>query len=151
MVCLGNICRSPLAEGILKNKLKNRSLSAVVDSAGTAAYHVGDSADPRSVEVALRNRIDITNHSGRQFIVTDFDRYDYIYAMDRHNFDDIIKKARTEKDRQKVSMLMNEIMPGKNIDVPDPYYGGKNGFDNVFDMIDKACDKIVTKLENQNT
>lgn len=150
MVCLGNICRSPLAEGILQSKIKAEGLNVEVHSAGTAAYHVGEPADPRSVRVAAKNKINLRGHIGRHFQVSDFDTYDMIYAMDRYNYDDILKKARNTSDQSKVKMLMNESYPGENISVPDPYFGGSSGFDDVFSMIDQACDVIVDKLKASN-
>jgi len=146
MVCLGNICRSPLAEGILRDKIEKQGIEAVVESAGTGDYHVGEPADPRSVEVASKNEIDINSHTARQIRVSDFDDYDFIYAMDKSNHQNILKLARSDKDRAKVKILMNEVMPGENQDVPDPYFGGKHGFDNVFKMIDLACDKISGRI-----
>ncbi len=147
MVCLGNICRSPLAEGILREKVKAAGLDVEVHSAGTAAYHVGESADQRSINVAMKNNINIRNHTGRQFQVSDFDDYDMVYAMDVSNYSDILGKARNDSDRAKVKMLMNELYPGQDIDVPDPYFGGSRGFDDVFSMIDKACDVIIDNLK----
>lgn len=150
MVCLGNICRSPLAAGILRDKFEKNGIDAQVDSAGTGNYHTGEGADPRSIDVATRNNIDIYSHAARQFRTTDFDDYDLIYAMDAANYQSILKLARNEADRKKVRMLMNEVLPNENMDIPDPYFGGKNGFDMVFDMIDKACDKITSRIiENQ--
>lgn len=146
MVCLGNICRSPLAEGILHEKITRFGLLAQVDSAGTGNYHEGESADPRSVAVAHKNNVNITHHTARQFRQSDFDTYNLIYVMDDLNFEHIIEKARNENDRAKVKMLMNELLPDENINVPDPYFGGKNGFDNVYEMIDRACDRIVKKM-----
>lgn len=146
MVCLGNICRSPLAEGILRDKIENSGISAIVHSSGTASYHAGDSADPRSVDVAQRNNIDISRHSAQQFKQSDFDTFDFIYAMDSSNYDNIVELAGNEIQKSKVKILMNEVVPGENLSVPDPYYGGKHGFDNVFEMIDQACDKIVENL-----
>lgn len=146
MVCLGNICRSPLAEGILKDKINKLGLDAKVDSAGTGNYHVGEPADPRSVEVAEKNDVNIKSHTARQFRQVDFDRYDLIYAMDTENYRNILALARNDEDRAKVKLLMNEVMPGQNVNVPDPYYGGKHGFDNVYKMIDLACDKITERI-----
>lgn len=146
MVCLGNICRSPLAEGILRNKIEKSKLNAQVDSAGTGNYHVGESADPRSVDVARKNDVNIYSHRARQFKQSDFDRYDLIYAMDTENYNNIVRLARNTNDKGKVKLLMNEVLPGENLSVPDPYFGGIHGFDNVFRMIDEACDKIVEKL-----
>jgi protein-tyrosine phosphatase len=147
MVCLGNICRSPLAEGVLRHKIEQHKLVAHVESCGTGDYHVGDAADSRSVAVAQKNNIDISRHVGRQFAISDFDDFDLIYTMDSHNHRNILSLARDEKDRAKVKMLMDEVLPGQHIEVPDPYYGGPNGFDNVYRMIDRACDKIVEKME----
>ncbi len=145
MVCLGNICRSPLAEGILKAKLPNTT-AVTVDSAGTAAYHLGKTPDPRSIAIARTHGIDITQLKGRQFEVKDFDDFDLIYAMDTSNFKHIIALSRTDEDRLKVNLILNELTPGEDLSVPDPYYGGDQGFKNVYDMLDKACDRILEKL-----
>ncbi|HWR94373.1 MAG TPA: low molecular weight protein-tyrosine-phosphatase [Flavobacterium sp.] len=144
MVCLGNICRSPLAEGILNSKLPNKIFS--VDSAGTGNWHVGHKPDQRSIAVAKKNKLDITNQKGRQFSINDFDTFDYIYVMDNSNYLDVIKLAKTEEHKQKVQLILNELFPGENVDVPDPYYGLENGFDTVFEMLDKTCDVIAKKL-----
>lgn len=144
MICLGNICRSPLAEGILKSKVNPEDVQ--VDSAGTGNWHVGNPPDPRSIEVAKKNKIDISRQVCRQFRKEDFDEYDLIYVMDNSNKEDILAMAETQDHRDKVKLLLNEIFPGENVDVPDPYYGGPIGFQNVFEMIEKACDKIATKL-----
>lgn len=144
MVCLGNICRSPLAEGILKNKTKN--LDVIVDSAGTANYHIGKNPDVRSIEIAKKHGIDIKNQIARQFTKHDFKNFDVIYAMDKQNYYDIIQQASSEFDKKKVKLILNEI----NLDidsVPDPYYGGENGFNKVYDMLDKACEKIMFNIE----
>lgn len=146
MVCLGNICRSPLAKGILKHKVSQSGLDIKVDSAGTAAYHAGEPPDYRSQEVAERNGVDLGNQRARKFEVRDFDRFDKIYVMDRSNFRDIMDMARNQDDRQKVEMIMNTIYPGENRQVPDPYYGGKDGFQQVFDMLDAACDQIIAEI-----
>ena len=144
MVCLGNICRSPLAEGILKSKLPKESFT--IDSAGTAAYHIGSLPDRRSVTIARQYGLDISNLRGRQFNVPDFDRFDLIYVMDNSNFQNVIKLARDENDRAKVKLIMNEVYPNQNHDVPDPYYGGDQGFKNVYQMLDEACDIIAKKV-----
>tara|TARA_B100000674_G_scaffold480192_1_gene479483 strand:- start:164 stop:610 length:447 start_codon:yes stop_codon:yes gene_type:complete len=144
MVCLGNICRSPLAEGILKNKAKH--LNVVVDSAGTANYHIGKNPDIRSIEIAKKHGIDIKNQIARQFTKNDFKNFDIIYAMDKQNYYDIIQQATSEFDKKKVKLILNEI--NTNIDsVPDPYYGGENGFNIVYEMLDKACKKIIFNIE----
>ncbi|MFY9242096.1 MAG: low molecular weight protein-tyrosine-phosphatase [Polaribacter sp.] len=144
MVCLGNICRSPLAEGILQSKINSDSI--FVDSAGTAAYHIGNLPDERSIEVASKNGINITNQRARKFTEKDFDEFDYIYAMDESNYQNILMLARNINDKDKVKMILNEIHPNLNKSVPDPYYGGKEGFKNVYNMLDKACVVIAKKL-----
>ena len=144
MVCLGNICRSPLAEGILKAKVD--PVKVYVDSAGTAAYHLGKGPDERSVKVAKEHGIDISLQRARQFKVSDFKTFDYIFVMDQANFDNVVSLASTEKEKKKVSFILNEITPELNSEVPDPYYGGEDGFKNVYDMLDIACDSINKKL-----
>lgn len=144
MVCLGNICRSPLAEGILKSKID--SSKVIVDSAGTGNWHVGKEPDTRSIEVGNKYKIDITDQRGRQFTKKDFDNFDLIYAMDNSNRDDILALAETDEQREKVKLILDEIFPGENVDVPDPYYGGDQGFEDVFQMLDQACESIVEKL-----
>ncbi|WP_072794743.1 low molecular weight protein-tyrosine-phosphatase [Algibacter luteus] len=144
MVCLGNICRSPLAEGILKSKLSN---NFVVDSAGTANYHVGSSPDKRSVAVARKHGLDISNLKGRQFDLSDFDTFDMIYVMDETNYQNVMKLARNPEDIAKVNMILNEVHKNKNFEVPDPYYGGDHGFENVYQMLNEACTIIANKLQ----
>ena len=144
MVCLGNICRSPLAEGILKSKLPTSGY--LVDSAGTGNYHIGQLPDPRSVAIAKEFSIDITDQRGRQFKVADFDNFDIIYAMDISNFRNILKLARNDNDHKKVKLILNEVYKNQDFDVPDPYSGGIEGFKNVFMMLDEACDIIVENL-----
>lgn len=144
MVCLGNICRSPLAEGILKSKLPESIY--LVDSAGTGDYHVGDTPDPRSLKTAEKYGLDITNQRGRQFNVSDFDAFDYIYVMDDSNFKNVVKLARNANDIAKVQYILNEIYPNQNHSVPDPYTGGIQGFDNTFKMLDEACTIVAQKL-----
>ncbi|GHC54683.1 low molecular weight protein-tyrosine-phosphatase [Ulvibacter litoralis] len=144
MVCLGNICRSPLAEGILKSKVDTSKVT--VDSAGTGHWHVGNSPDPRSIAVAKQNGIDISQQRGRQFSTQDFDTFDYIFVMDNSNKANVLQLARNEGDTKKVQLLLDFIFPNENVDVPDPYYGGTTGFDNVYKMIDEACEILVSKL-----
>ena len=145
MVCLGNICRSPLAEGILKSKLPPESF--IVDSAGTEGYHVGELPDGRSIEVARKYGIDITNQRSRKFRKTDFDKFDMIFAMDQSNYADIVALSENEEQHEKVRMILNELYPDENRNVPDPYYGGDQGFENVYKMLDEACEIIASKLE----
>jgi protein-tyrosine phosphatase len=147
MVCLGNICRSPLAEGILRHKLGQKGLNIEVDSAGTNNYHVGDHPDPRSIKKAKQYGINISKLVGRQFNISDFDRFDKIYVMDQSNYYDVISLARNEGDKKKVELILNSAFPGKNMPVPDPYYGGDDGFEKVYQLLDKACDVIVNSIE----
>jgi protein-tyrosine phosphatase len=145
MVCLGNICRSPLAEGILASKTKTPDL--IVDSAGTAGYHVGNPPDPRSVEVAARHGIDISGQRCRRFTQADFDEFDYIFAMDRENLYDLQGLARSKADLAKLSLLLQAADMAEE-EVPDPYYGGDDGFLHVFRMIDRATDQLLESLLN---
>lgn len=148
MVCLGNICRSPLAEGILKSKINTNKI--FVDSAGTGGWHVGELPDERSIKVAKNHHIDLTNQSCRKFTVSDFDNFDFIYVMDKSNYMDVISLARNEEDKTKVHYILNKTTLNEVLEVPDPYYGGDNGFENVFQMLDKACDIVADKLsENE--
>lgn len=146
MVCLGNICRSPLAEGILKTKAKENGLDWTVESAGTYGGHAGEKADRRSRKVALENGIDISDQRSRQFSIYDFENFDIIYAMDSNNEKDLIKMATSEEDKAKIKMIMNELKPGENINVPDPYYGDF-GFENVYEMLDETCTEIIKKYK----
>ncbi len=147
MVCLGNICRSPLAQGILEHKATSKNISIYVDSAGTSSFHVDEAPDYRSIQVARKYQIDISNQRGRQFTATDFDTFDWIFAMDISNFNNIISLARSESDKQKVSLILDVLYPGKNQSVPDPYYGGQDGFEHVYNLLDKACEKILESIE----
>ena len=144
MVCLGNICRSPLAEGILKSKIF--SFKTFVDSAGTGAYHVGEKPDKRSIAIANTNGIDISNQKARKFTVEDFDLFDIIYVMDNSNYKNVISLARNTQDSAKVKLILNEVFPSENLDVPDPYYGGEYGFKNVYNMLNEACDIVAKKI-----
>jgi protein-tyrosine phosphatase len=145
MVCLGNICRSPLAEGILASKLPKDKF--MVDSAGTGSWHVGHSPDARSIAIAKKYQLDISKQKGRQFKTNDFDTFDYIYVMDNSNYDDVIHLAKDEIQKAKVQIILNELYPNENVDVPDPYYGISNGFEMVYQMLDEACDSIAAKLK----
>jgi len=147
MVCLGNICRSPLAEGIMKEKLKKHGMKGYVDSAGTASYHIGEAPDRRSQEIARKYGIDITDQRARPFKKSDFENFDLIFAMDRQNYHNIIRLAESEKDREKVEMVLNRLYPGKNLEVPDPYYDGKEGFEHVFKLLDASCELIAKSLK----
>ncbi len=143
MICLGNICRSPLAEGILQSKVDSDTV--FVDSAGTAGYHVGNPPDKRSIAVAQKHGLDIRNQKCRKFSMQDFFEFDYIYVMDRSNFSDVASLASNQEETNKVKLLLSEVELGIK-EVPDPYYGGDDGFENVYQMIDKACEAIAKKL-----
>jgi protein-tyrosine phosphatase len=145
MVCLGNICRSPLAEGIMASKLPKDKFT--VDSAGTGSWHIGHAPDIRSISTAKKNKLDISKQKGRQFSTTDFEIYDYIYVMDKSNYDDVIKLAETSEQKNKVRIILNELYPDENVDVPDPYFGMPNGFEIVYNMLDEVCELIADKLK----
>lgn len=148
MVCLGNICRSPMAEGILRSKLDLEKFE--VDSAGTANYHVGYSPDPRAIKTAFEYDIDISSLRGRQLTATDFDRFDYIYAMDLSNLQNALRLAKNQSHRSKIKLILNELFPNENVEVPDPYYGSNRDFRQVFEMLNEACNKIAEKLNHDN-
>jgi len=149
MVCLGNICRSPLAEGILRHKVEQRQLAVEVKSSGTSNYHIGESADERMKAIARRHGVDISKHRASQFTVPDFDRFDRVYVMDGQNYRNVIRLARNDADRVKVQLIMNEVDPASDFDVPDPYYSGDDGFELVFRMLDEACEIIANNIEPQ--
>jgi protein-tyrosine phosphatase len=148
MVCLGNICRSPLAEGILTSKLPKDKF--LVDSAGTGSWHIGRQPDERSIAVAKKHNINISKQRGRQFTKSDFETFDYIYVMDNSNYQDVIYLADNEEQTKKVQLILNELFPNENVDVPDPYYGVANGFEVVFNMLDETCDIIAQKLTEKH-
>ena len=142
MVCLGNICRSPMAEGILRKKIEEAGLSYTIDSAGTGAWHAGEHPDRRAVMTAKKFGVDISKLIARKFTAKDFEKFDRIYVMDLANLRDVLSLARTETDRKKVQLLLDN-----NLEVPDPWYGGDEGFTEVFNMMDKACDTLLIKLK----
>jgi protein-tyrosine phosphatase len=146
MVCLGNICRSPMAQGILRKKIEESGLKVTVDSAGTGGWHAGEPADRRAVKTAKKFGIDISKLAARKFSAADFDAFDFIFVMDRENLREVLKLVRSEKDAEKVKLLLNAENPECNKDVPDPWYGGEEGFTDVFLMIEKACDAVLKSL-----
>lgn len=148
MVCLGNICRSPLAEGILASKLPSEHFT--VDSAGTGNYHIGKNPDSRSIDVAKLNGIDISKQKARQFTAQDFIDYDYIFAMDGSNYQNILALAPNSEAKEKVKLILNELFENENADVPDPYFGLENGFDIVYKMLDEVCDVVAENLKNKH-
>ena len=147
MVCLGNICRSPIADGLLRKKVLSNGLDVFVDSAGTADYHVGEKPDKRMRETAKSFGVSIDDLRARQFTVSDFDDFDLIYAMDSSNYDNIIELARNNEDKEKVRLILNESYPSQNLHVPDPYYGGGQGFIEVYNLLDEATDVILKKIQ----
>ena len=140
MVCLGNICRSPLAQGILNAKVNH--LNIEVNSAGTANYHIGYPPDPRSIEVGLKNKIDINKQIARQFSVNDFKVFSHIYVMDNNNHEDIILLASSMEEQLKINYILTN-----QENVPDPYYGGREGFDKCFSLLENACEHIANILK----
>jgi protein-tyrosine phosphatase len=147
MVCLGNICRSPLAEGILRVKAERAGLDIKIDSAGTSNYHLGSTPDKRTVSNAQKHAVDVSTLKARQFCVQDFDDFDHIFVMDSSNYADVLSIARNDADRKKVELILNRVYPGADMSVPDPYFGGEQGFENVFILLDKACDVIVSSIK----
>ena len=147
MVCLGNICRSPLAEGILRFATEKHKLNIFIDSAGTSNYHIGQHPDKRTTSNALQHGIDVSNLKARQFSISDFDDFDHIFVMDSSNYSDVISLARNSNDKQKVELILNRVYPNSNMAVPDPYFGGEQGFENVYILLDKACEVIAAALE----
>jgi protein-tyrosine phosphatase len=143
MVCLGNICRSPLAEGIMKTKLPENFF---VDSAGTISMHEGKHPDKRAIETAGNHDIDISNQKSRPITKADFDTFDKIYCMDIDVFEDVISKARNEEQRQKVALFLTAAGDHKNAEVPDPYWGDMKEFEDVFQLLDRGCDAIKNQI-----
>ncbi len=142
MVCLGNICRSPLAEGIMKHKIRERGLDWTVDSAGTGSWHTGELPDRRSIAKARQYGIDITDQRARQFHPADFEQFDRILVMDTQNRHDVLRLAQHDGHRTKVQLILDALHPGQERNVPDPYYDD-DGFEAVFQMLDAACDRIL--------
>jgi protein-tyrosine phosphatase len=144
MVCLGNICRSPLAEGILRSKT---DASVTIDSAGTGAWHAGQQPDKRSIEIARRKGIDISTQRARQFTIQDYSDFDLIYVMDRSNYANVLELAPDEKARQKVKLILEEVQNSPVSEVPDPYYGENDGFSHVFELLDNAWTVIAERIK----
>jgi protein-tyrosine phosphatase len=148
MVCLGNICRSPVADGLLRQKVKSAGLDIEVDSCGTAGYHIGDAPDSRSQANAKENGLDISMLRARQFQVSDFDSFDYIYCMDKSNLQNVLKLSRSTEDEKKVRLILEHTHPNQQKEVPDPYFGGEQGFQVVYNLLDTACDGIIHEIES---
>jgi len=143
MVCLGNICRSPLAEALLRTKVDPETV--LVDSAGLDSYHLGEAPCQSSQEVAKKHGLDISGLRARAFTTADFDKFDKIYIMDKLNWDLIQNFARNSEDLKKVDFILNEIFPGENMEVPDSYQKGQNAAELVYNMLDEATTAIANK------
>lgn len=148
MVCLGNICRSPIAEGAMRTKLSSHNIQGMVDSCGFEPYHAGDPPDHRAIKVAAEYNLDISGLEARLFKKEDFDRFDYIFVMDKRNYMDVSRMARSEADMKKVDYLMNLVYPDENIPVPDPYYGDMEDFRQTWAMTQQAADALISKIKN---
>jgi protein-tyrosine phosphatase len=147
MVCLGNICRSPMAKAILIKKLEEKNINWVeVDSAGTSDYHSGSNADQRTLDNGLKHGIDLSTHKARQFSHHDFSKFDRIYVMDTENYSDVLYLATNDEEAKKVILILDEISPGTNLSVPDPWFGAEKDFEKVFNLLYKACDIIAEKI-----
>lgn len=147
MVCLGNICRSPLAEGIMKTKLPE---GFFVDSVGTISMHEGEHPDKRAVKTADNHGVDISKQKSRPIVSSDFETFDKIYCMDHRVYEDVISKTKNDEQRQKISLFLDNAADRKNSEVPDPYWGDMNDFENVFQLLDKGCDAILNQLKTNN-
>ena len=145
-VCTGNICRSPLAEGILRDKLNKVNLPSEIDSCGFESFHVGDPPDTRAQTVARLRGIDISSHQARLFIYDDFETFDFIYAMDTSHYNNIMRLAKCDSDRSKVDYVLNVIHPGQNSGVQDPWYHDMKAFEKVYNQLEVACDHITHML-----
>lgn len=151
MVCLGNICRSPLAEGILQDKAFKAGLKWSVESAGTNSYHTGEPPHPLSQKVARLNGIDISQQRARRFTANDFEVYDKIYALAEDVLFEMKRIAGKKFDVTKTDLLMNELYPGENLEVPDPWYGPEPGYHQVYELISKACDAIIENYKTKKS
>ena len=147
MVCLGNICRSPLADGLLRKKVAETGLDVDVDSAGTAAFHVGNPPDVRMQATAKSMGCPIDDLRARQFTVQDYDQFDKIFVMDQSNLQNVLSLARSAEDEAKVELILNLSHPNQDLEVPDPYYGGDRGFQEVYQLLDEATDVLLNELK----
>lgn len=151
MVCLGNICRSPMAQGILENKIAEKGLDITVDSAGTSDYHIDQAPDHRAIKKSSEYGIDISNYRGRQINADDFKTFDRILVMDASNYENTLMVAEDKEDKSKVEMILNLSNPNSNMSVPDPYFGEEDGFENVYQLLDAACDVLIKEIENEQS
>ncbi len=148
-VCLGNICRSPLAEGVFRQKTIEQEVNHLfhIDSAGTASYHIGSLPDNRSMEVALKNGFELT-HKARSFSESDFSNFHYIIAMDKNNFNNI-KRLMPDDTNSKVLLMRHFDLLAKDGEVPDPYYGDIKDFEQVYDILDRSCEVMLGHLMDE--
>lgn len=149
MVCLGNICRSPMAQGILEQKVAKEGLDVTVDSAGTSDYHIDEEPDHRAIAKSKEYDIDISHFKGRQLQKEDFTEFDRILVMDTSNYNNALELTETDEEREKLQMILNLSQPNTNMSVPDPYFGGEEGFENVYRLLDAACDVLIEDLKNE--
>lgn len=146
MVCLGNICRSPLAEGILQQKVNNAGLSWKIDSAGTAGYHIGEQPHLLSQKIASLNNIDISGQQCRQFAREDMQLFDKIFVMDLDNYREVKRISGEAWDPDKVSLVLDVLYPGEDKEVPDPWYGTEKDYHFVYDLLNRASEKIIEQF-----
>ena len=149
MVCLGNICRSPIAEGVMRHKAEKNGLNWIIDSAGTESYHIGEAPHRHSQAICRANGIDISSQCARRFVAADFDKYDKIYAMANDVYREVQRIGGRGADMSRVEIFLNELEPGSNASVPDPWYGNEDGYVTVYDLINKTCDNIIRTYSNK--
>ena len=145
-VCLGNICRSPLAEGIMLHLKEKHTLNVEIDSAGTANYHINEAPDRRTIANAKKNGVDLSFLRARQFNALDFDAFDSIYVMDKNNLRNVLNMTDHEHHKNKVSLFLHSVYENE-AEVPDPYYGTEKDFESVFQLVYKACEDLIGKLK----
>lgn len=146
MVCLGNICRSPVADGLILRKIKEQNLDAQVESAGTANYHIGKAPDARMIQTAASHGTPIDFLRARQFTSRDFQDFDHIFVMDQSNYDNVVRQAKNTQERNKVQFLLDFLYPSQKVAVPDPYYGSHKDFEEVYKLVDLATDALIQKI-----
>lgn len=151
MVCLGNICRSPMAEGIVRDKIEELGLDIELDSAGTGDYHIGEAPDKRARANMSQNGHDISDLRARQFTSEDFKAFDRIFVMDRSNYDNVVRLASNDEEKAKVELFLNLASPGSDAEVPDPYFGGDSGFQHVYELLSKATDRLMEELADEKS
>ncbi|MEJ6491599.1 MAG: low molecular weight protein-tyrosine-phosphatase [Flavobacteriales bacterium] len=149
MVCLGNICRSPLADALLRKKVAEIGLDIEIDSAGTSDYHIGGEPDKRTQENALNHGLDMSFLRARQFTKKDFDTFDLIYVMDKSNECNVLSLTADSGQKEKVKLILDLLDDAQYKEVPDPYFGGEQGFETVYNLLDQATDKILEEISTQ--